>query len=102
MSEGREAGVGRTRNRGAASHRRALRRWLPRLSSVLFVVTGILSLHFIVDVMPMILAGAWDLRHFVWVAFGGSAAFLSFVLARYAYRLGKRTAPEVRTAKDPA
>ncbi len=39
----------------------------------------------------MILAGAWDLRHFAWVTLGGSAAFLSLALALYAYRLGKRT-----------
>lgn len=70
--------------------------WIPRLAAALFVVTGILSMHFIADVLPMILAGAVDLRHFAWVALGSSASFLAFVLAWRAYQLRRPLAERVQ------
>ncbi len=72
---------------------RLIRRSLAWLLLVLFGIAGIPSLHFNTDVLAMILAAAWDLRHFAWVAFGASASFLSFILALYAYGLGNRAFP---------
>lgn len=71
---------------------RTIRTWIPRLASAMFIATGILSLRYIVDVLPMILAGAVDIRHFAWVALGGSSSFLAFVLAWRAYQLGEHPA----------